>query len=99
MRFNILRLHLSITFFTWNSIYSSDFPSRLQFSIDRCIKRIAILAKQKNIFTFGEKPMFGNFGKSKGPLIDEAAYACKCVGETVGHLAQLTITMKTTNYL
>ena len=42
--------------------------------------------------------MFGDFGKSKRPFVDKAAYACNSVGETVGHLAQLTITIQTTNY-
>ena len=93
-----MRLGLCITVFRCDSVYTSYFPSGLQFSIDRCIKRIVVLAKKKYIFTFSEKSMFGDFGKSKRPLVDKAAYACNSVGETVGHLAQLTITIQTTNY-
>ena len=37
--------------------------------------------------------MFGDFCDSKRPLIDEATYACNYIGDTVGHLAQLTITI------
>jgi len=57
-----------------------------------------VFAKEKYIFTFSEQSMFCDFGKSMRPVVDKAAYACNCVGETVGHLAQLTITIQTTNY-
>lgn len=56
-----------------------------------------MFAKDKYIFTFSEQSMFCDFGKSMRPLVDKAAYACNCIGETVGHLAQLTITIQTTN--